>query len=627
MSVGATIGHSANSASPTNNNSASHSRLRLWPAITLLVLFWAFLYYNLHADMPMGTRFISRMIAYAILLVGFTGWWLSRSVISWRDRLLAIGVVLAIMFVADCFADKSLSFADSKLSTGEKLGKVFSIVLLSLPWVFTVGTFWLLVSRSLTLSSRRLGFVVLMILTLSYFDLIRWDGLDAMQKAEISWRWNPTNESLFLASHEKAFGAVDKEKAKPWSPQPGDCLEYRGPNRDGIVPGTKIATDWQSNPPQELWRKKIGPAWSGMIVVDGHLVTQEQRGSVEVVSCYDAATGNEIWVHEDPIRFEEALSGAGPRGTPTFADGKIYAFGAKGKLNCLRAETGEVVWSHDVAEDAAVPSADIPQWGYSLSPLIIDKLVIVFAGGETKSLLAYNVDDGKLVWTSAGGKQSYSSPQLMTLAGERQILMHDTAGLAAYKVNDGTRLWQLPSTSALSMPMLQPHEAQKAGAIGDNHVVISTEPGATMLRVSHDGEKWSADTEWVSTKLRAGFNDFVLSDGRIFALDDGVLCCIDLTDGKRLWKKGRLGHGQILSLPDQGLLLISSDKGELILVSADRAGYKELGRLQAIEGKTWNGPVLTQGRVFLRNGEEMAAYDLNRSDGTTPGRTAAEKDH
>jgi outer membrane protein assembly factor BamB len=342
-----------------------------------------------------------------------------------------------------------------------------------------------------------------------------------------------------------------------------------------------------------------------MIVVDGHLVTQEQRGTVEVVSCYDATTGNEIWAHEDPIRFEEALSGAGPRGTPTFAGGRIYAFGAKGKLNCLRPETGELIWSHDTVEDAGVAAADIPQWGYSISPLVVDDLVIVYAGGETTSLLAYHVDDGKLAWTGPGGKQSYSSPQLMTLAGQKQVLMHDTVSLAAYSISDGSKLWLLPSTSALSMPMLQPH------AIDNDSLVISTEPGATRLKATHEEDKWSVEPAWVSTNLRAGFNDFVLRDGCIFALDDGVLCCIDLADGKRLWKKGRVGHGQILSLPDQNLFLVSTDKGELILVTADREGYKELGRIQAIEGKTWNGPVLAEGRVFLRNGEEMAAYDLS----------------
>jgi outer membrane protein assembly factor BamB len=564
-----------------------------------LAAFWIFLYINLHADMPMSTRFISRMIAYVILLLGFTGWWISRSTVSWRDRFAAISLVLLLMAAASLLSDKTVNF--------------FALLLLSLPWIFTIGTLWLLVSRSLSTWQRRIGFWLAMTLTIGYFDLVRWDGLDAMQKPEISWRWNPTNEAAFLASHQNAKSAVDKEHVKPWSPQPGDCLEYRGPKRDGIVTGLRIATDWQNHPPKEMWRKKIGPAWSGMIVVDGHLVTQEQRGNVEVVSCYDAATGNEIWAHEDPIRFEEALSGAGPRSTPTFANGKIYSYGAKGKLNCLKPETGEVIWSHDCVADAAVETADIPQWGYSASPLVVDGLVIIFAGGASdKSVLAYNEDGGKLAWAAASGKQSYSSPQLITLGGQKQVLMHDTAGLAAFNVADGAKLWQFPSASAMSMPMLQPH------SIDNDSLVASTEPGAARLNVKHDADKWSVEPVWETKTPRAGFNDFVLREGCIFALDDGVFCCIDLADGKRLWKKGRFGHGQILSLADQGDFLISTDKGELILVSTDLEGYKELGRLQAIEGKTWNGPVLAGGRVFLRNGEEIGAYDISPSNDSTP---------
>ena len=152
--------------------------------------------------------------------------------------------------------------------------------------------------------------------------------------------------------------------------------------------------------------------------------------------------------------------------------------------------------------------------------------------------------------------------------------------------------------------MLQPHAAE------NDTVVISTEPGATLLDVKRDGDKWSVDDNWATNKLRAGFNDFVLSDGCLYGLDDGVLCCIDLKSGERLWKKGRLGHGQVALLADQKLLVVSTDKGEVILISADRKGHEELGRFQAIEGKTWNGLVIANGILFLRNGEEMAAYEL-----------------
>ena len=152
--------------------------------------------------------------------------------------------------------------------------------------------------------------------------------------------------------------------------------------------------------------------------------------------------------------------------------------------------------------------------------------------------------------------------------------------------------------------MLQPHTA------GADSLVASCDSVTSAIDVRHDGDKWKAEPRWSVNSFRPDFSDFVLHKGCIYGLNDGVLCCYDLSDGRKLWKKGRLGHGQILSLADQDLLLVSSEKGEIILITVSRDGYEELGRIQAIEGKTWNGPVLTDGKLFLRNGEEIAAFEL-----------------
>jgi outer membrane protein assembly factor BamB len=375
-----------------------------------------------------------------------------------------------------------------------------------------------------------------------------------------------------------------------------------------VVTGVKLATDWNEHPPKPLWKKKVGPSWSGMILVDGHLVTQEQRGENEAVVCYDAATGDEVWAHEDSVRFEESLSGAGPRGTPTFANGQIYAFGGKANLNCLKSETGELVWTHDCAKEAEVPDADRPQWGYSGSPLVVDDLVIVFTGGTNKSILAYKAKDGQFAWSCAGGKQSYSSPQLVTLHGLKQIVMHDNGALRGINIADGAQIWELPAGSPMNLPMVQPHDA------GNNNLLLSSEPDLAMVEIKLDGDNWTAAEGWRNNKLRAGFNDFVTHKECVYALDDGVLCCIDLATGQRLWKKGRLDHGQMLLIPDQDLLFLLVEKGDAILVSVDRKEYKELGRFKALEGKTWNSPVLAGNRLYARNGEEMAAFELNTLD-------------
>jgi outer membrane protein assembly factor BamB len=134
-----------------------------------------------------------------------------------------------------------------------------------------------------------------------------------------------------------------------------------------------------------------------------------------------------------------------------------------------------------------------------------------------------------------------------------------------------------------------------------------------LLEATRDEGKWSIVPRWTSNALRPGFNDFVIHKDCAYGLDDGILCCFDLATGKRLWKKGRLGHGQILLLAEQNQLVLSSDTGEIILVTVDREGYKELGRFQPVEGKTWNGPLMVGGRLFFRSNEQLAAYELKSS--------------
>ncbi len=155
----------------------------------------------------------------------------------------------------------------------------------------------------------------------------------------------------------------------------------RGPTRDGVVTGITIATDWEKHPPRQIWKQRVGPAWSSFAIVGGRLYTQEQRGESEAVVCLDPDIGREIWAHEDAARFWDGQAGAGPRATPTFSDGKIYTLGATGILNCLDAATGAVAWSHDIVADSGAP---LPMWGFASSPLVVDGVVIVYAGAAEK---------------------------------------------------------------------------------------------------------------------------------------------------------------------------------------------------------------------------------------------------
>jgi outer membrane protein assembly factor BamB len=588
--------HVSDNAAPTKR------KLRLWPAILLVVAFWAFHFGADFVEMSMGFRFLSRFAFYGIIVLGFVVWWLAASRANWKDRLLVFGAMIAGAVIAGLLADK------------KSLGSMgpFGVFLSGFPFVLSVWTAWLVVTEkwltNLSPTTWRTVLCAAILLTWGFFDLVRWEGLDGGQHSAFAWRWTPTAEDRFLADR-KMTSSKTKVVAAALQLQPGDWPEFRGPQRNSQTNDLHLKTDWQSQAPKLVWRHRVGPGWSSVIIVDGRLFTQEQRGEQEGTVCYDAATGNELWSHADSARFFEPLSGAGPRGTPTFAVGKIYSLGATGKLNCLEAATGEVVWAHDITldADAAVASGGfgLRQWGYSNSPLVTSGTVIVFAGGEhEKNVLAYRADNGDLKWIAPAGKDGYSSPQLVEFAGQPQLVMHTGAGLNAFDLADGKPLWEQPCHADMFLPVTQPQP------IGADQLIAQSEEGIQLVKLTRDGDHWNAKQAWDSKSLKPSLNDYVVHDGSIYGFDDGVFCCLDAQTGKRRWKAGRYGHGQVLLVADQGLLLAMTETGEAILLAANPKKLEELGRFQAIEGKTWNHPIVAHGRLYARNGEEMACYDL-----------------
>jgi outer membrane protein assembly factor BamB len=362
----------------------------------------------------------------------------------------------------------------------------------------------------------------------------------------------------------------------------------------------RIETDWSQKPPVALWRRPIGPGWSSFAVHGNLLYTQEQRGEDEIVACYNLTTGEPVWRHRDPARFWESNAGAGPRATPTLSNGRLYAFGATGILNALDARDGSVLWSRNAASDTG---AKLPGWGFASSPLVVDDVVIVAASGR---LAAYEVATGNPRWFGPARGGSYSSPHLMTIGGIAQILLLSSAGVTSVAPADGTLLWQHEWPG---VTILQPART------ADSDVLITTgdmSGGVGMRRVvvAHGASGWSVEERWTSTGLKPYFNDFVVHKGYAFGFDGSILACLDLQDGKRQWKGGRYGHGQFVLIPDQELLLVVSEEGEVALVRATPDQFTELARFKAIEGKTWNHPVLVRDVLLVRNGEEMAAFRL-----------------
>jgi outer membrane protein assembly factor BamB len=297
------------------------------------------------------------------------------------------------------------------------------------------------------------------------------------------------------------------------------------------------------------------------------------------------------------------MGGPGPRATPTLAYGALYVTGSTGIFLRLNPLTGEIVWKKDLPQVAA---CKVPMWGFSSSPLVVGPVVIVYAGGDgDKGLLAFDTASGDLRWSAPCPINSYGSPQLNNLLGEDTILMLTASGVELLDPANGkTRLayeWKIPQYRAL-----QPH------AVAQDTILLPTgmNMGTRAIRLKKADGQYGAEELWTSRQLKPDFADLVTYQGHAYGNDGGMLTCIDLQTGERQWKGGHYGKGQILLLENSGLLLILSEQGQVMLVAADPSAHREIASFQALEGKTWNHPVLVNDRLYVRNSQEAAAYRI-----------------
>jgi len=569
---------------------ARQKSLRLWPGMLAVVLQWL-------AWLVLPKVF-PEVALYAMLGGVFGGglaivlWWLFFSRAPWLERVGAILLMPVALFA-------TLQIVHPSIANGAMgmLLPVYAIPVLSLA---LVG--WAAASRRISSGPRRASMVATILLACGAFTLLRTGGMSGDGDSDFHWRWTPTPEDRLLAlpDDEPTAPPSAPTSAKTGANWPG----FRGPDRDGVVRGVRIATDWSGSQPVELWRRPIGPGWSSFAVGGDRLYTQEQRGDDEVVACYSVTNGQPVWRHRDAARFWESNAGAGPRATPTVSKGRVYTLGATGIVNALDAANGAVVWSRNAASDTGVK---VPGWGFASSPLVVDDLVIVATAGR---LVAYDHETGKPRWLGPAGGSGYSSPHLATIDKVKQILLLDGVGAISVSADTGTQLWKYPWPSdGIVQPALT----------ADGDVLIGTGSGigagagmgVRRIAVANGPGGWTAEERWTSVGLKPYFNDFVVHEGHAFGFDGSILACIDLADGKRRWKGGRYGHGQLILLADQDLLLVLSEEGELALVAATPDEFSELARFPAIEGKTWNHPVLVGGVLLARNGQEMVAFRLS----------------
>lgn len=550
---------------------------------------------------------------------------------------LVVGIIL-VPLLTRRLTDQWSWNARLKLAAALALGwLVFSCIVTyiatsdTVPWYILgpamgASTMWLLAVTWMwpvyPSSNGGLGVKLIVLAPLCLWAIGFWfvfgiDGLDGDAHVQFFWH-SEAPEALSVEARVNGDTIANKINIADDS-----FLSYSGQDRHAHLTGRALSDDW-ATPPAELWRISVGKGWSGFVGTNEYVFTQELRGETECVVCYSLETGSEVWLHTDDAAFVSVLAGNGPRATPslvmtTDADGnsqtRIVTVGATGLVNCLNASTGQSLWQVDLL---AEHQAENLVHGVCASPLVVDGKVIVCPPGEDgPCIAAYELADGQLIWTGGAEQDrqsSYSSPLLAEIHGQQQIVLHAGPGVCGFDIETGHELWFFEWTNEYDNNAAQP----LVGVTGANRIFASTGygRGSALFEIADDGEAFETKSIWENRVLKSKYSSPIVHKDAVYGLDDGILSCVDAASGKRLWKRGRYGHGQVWLVGD--LLLIQCEPGDLALVRPSRESLDEIARIPVFSAKTWNHLCLVGSKLLIRNDREAACLQLPVADSASP---------
>ena len=469
--------------------------------------------------------------------------------------------------------------------------------------VWTVWAWSLFRSREVLI-----GTVLVGLLAVPFWVFVEATGLRGDTRVEFAWR--KPRQTIEIAPES---GPVESTGAVLW---PG----YLGTARNSVLEGIALDPDWNSRPPETLWRQPCGLGWSSFAVTETTLFTQEQLPAGDCVTARDLETGRLLWAAPDGSeRYRSGLGGDGPRATPALhlltdeTDAAatrlvLYTAGPKGIVRCLDAATGKDIWKTNLME--LYPGEELVH-GVCGSPLVLNDVVIVCPPAENgPCLAALDQRTGRPVWKCASSwRASYASPALMTICEQPQIVLHAGPGVISVDPETGTPLWQYEWTNEFDNNATQPLQVQD----DPDDLFVATGYRGGIARISirrkDDGALQVSETWSTRRLMRTRFSSVAQFGDAVVGLDDNILCAVDAATGKRLWKKQRYGHGQILRVAD--LLLVVEEKGSIRLLKPDRTGPHPVGdAFPALDRKTWSHPVLVGDRLFVRNDRQMVCVRL-----------------
>lgn len=379
-----------------------------------------------------------------------------------------------------------------------------------------------------------------------------------------------------------------------------DWPQFQGPDRTSISQEKGLLKVWPQNGLRTLWRIPLGDGYSGISVSNGKAYTMFTPDESEYVLCVDAESGKELWRTKVGPRYKGGR-GDGSRSTPTLGGGIAYTLSAAGMLHALNADTGHVIWKHDMTADFG---GKAPPHGYSMSPLIEGGMLLVEAGGTSnRTVVALNKKNGKVVWTAGTDKAGYSSPIAVTVHGTRQILFFTGTSLLSISPK-GEVYWRFPWSTKYDINVATPI------LIPPDKVFISSayDTGAALLQIKMENQKPMVEKIWESKVMKNHFHSSILYGNHLYGFDNAVLVCMDALTGEQKWQHSGFGKGSLIMA--DGHFIILGERGQLALVEVSPVEFKEKFQYQVFDGVTWTAPTLANGKLYLRNQKEMLCLDI-----------------
>jgi len=386
-----------------------------------------------------------------------------------------------------------------------------------------------------------------------------------------------------------------------------DWTQWRGPNRDGTVVSFTAPRTWPEQLTQR-WKIEVGLGYATPLLVGDRIYLFSRQGENEVMSALEAATGKVLWQTGYPVSFTMNSSatrhGPGPKSTPAFANGKLYAIGMIGTVTAFDAATGRTLWQKPGTAEL------MPMYtSHAFSPLIEGGLVIFHVGGHNQgALTAYDANTGDVKWSWAGDGPGYGSPLLVDIAGTRQIVTQTQGKLVGVDVQTGALLWEHPFASSNFTNSLTPVR------YGQSFILSNNTLPTTAVTVERQNGRWVPQVVWQNADVPMRMSNGVIAGDVFFSLstrNSGQYFTLDAKTGNTLWTSEPRQGNNVALLKAGNIVFSLEDDGELVIFRPGQTAFEPLRRYKVADTDTWTAPVIAGNRIFVKDVSTLALWTLD----------------